>query len=113
MLRVADMHDERQKNQRKAASDSDTDPDDDAEPLGSGPRGRGQPIEVGPFERRRDLVDGVGLCSLGKWAPVDRPVTPSARLNKGERSYCLHWKTYPQAEAVTLIVSLISWQKGR
>ena len=82
MLRVADMHDERQKNQRKTASDSDTDPDDDAEPLGSGPRGRGQPFQVGSFERRRDLVDGAGLCSLGKWAPADRPVTASARLRQ-------------------------------
>ena len=59
---------------------SDTDPDADAEPKNAGPRGRGPPLEIGSFEKRRELVDGAGLCSLGKWAPANRPVTKSAKL---------------------------------
>ena len=46
MLRIADLHDAERKDQKKAVADDDTDPDDDAEPLGSRPRGRGQPFQV-------------------------------------------------------------------
>ena len=61
---------------------SDTEPDEDAKPTGAGPRGRGPPLEVGSFEKRRELVDGAGLCSLGKWAPAERPITESVKLRK-------------------------------
>ena len=62
--------------------ESDTEPDADALLENSGPRGRGQPLHVGSFEKRRELVDGAGLCSLGKWVLADRPITQSARLRR-------------------------------
>ncbi len=58
---------------RRAVLDSDTDPDTDAEPYGAGVRGFGPPLQVGSHDRRRDLCDGAGLCSLGIWAPWQRP----------------------------------------
>ncbi len=60
--------------------ESDTDPDSDAEPAESGPRGQGLPLRVGSFERARDLCDGAGLCSLGRWPPSSRPSPSSRRL---------------------------------
>ena len=81
MLEAANALDDVQVRHQRIAI-SDTEPDEDAEPLGSGPRGKGQPFQVGSFERKRDLVDGAGLCSLGKWAPAYRPVTLSVRLRR-------------------------------
>ena len=66
---------------KQAGSDSsDTQPDTDAEPYGAGPTGKGPKLMVGSFERRRPLCDGAGLCSLGLWAPADRPPVRSERL---------------------------------
>ncbi len=61
-------------------AESDTEADSDAAPAGSGPRGRGQGMLVGSFERSRPLCDGCGLCSLGRWAPWDRPEVSAHRL---------------------------------
>ncbi len=62
--------------------DSDTEPDTDAEPPGAGPRGVGPPLTVGTFERARELCDGGGLCSLGRWPPERRPPIGSSRLRR-------------------------------
>ncbi len=59
---------------------SDTEPDTDALPLGSGPKGQGDPMLVGAHERQRWLCDGAGLCSLGLWAPWQRPSPSHPRL---------------------------------
>ena len=63
-------------------SGEDTEVDEDAWPRGTGPRGRGQPLQVGSFERRREVVDGAGLCSLGKWATAHRPKQTSECVKK-------------------------------
>ncbi len=60
--------------------DHDTEADTDAEPVGSGPKGRGPPMRAGTFERERPLCDGAGLCSLGQWCPADRPPPTDKRL---------------------------------
>ncbi len=66
---------------RQLLLDSDTEADSDAEPHGAGVRGRGTPLQVGAHDRRRDLCDGAGLCSLGIWPPWRRPpVTHPALL---------------------------------
>ncbi len=59
---------------------SDTEPDSDAQPHGSGPKGRGDPMLVGSHERMRWLCDGAGLCSLGVWAPWQRPEPSHPKL---------------------------------
>ena len=41
-------------------------------PLGEGWWGRGPPIQVHHNYRSRDLVDGGGLCSPGRWHPKNR-----------------------------------------
>jgi hypothetical protein len=64
----------------KAEPAADTDPDTDAEPAGSGLRGRGEPMGVGHGPRRRTLCDGAGLCSPGLWAPRERPRLGHPRL---------------------------------
>ena len=76
---AANQHDEehRSKNEKE---DSDTEPDIDSRPVGYGPRGEGRPLEVGRFEKRRELVDGLGNNSLGKWRPKDRPRPESKKL---------------------------------
>ncbi len=57
---------------RQLVLGSDTEEDSDAEPLGAGARGVGPPLQVGAHDRRRDLCDGAGLCSLGTWPPWRR-----------------------------------------
>ncbi len=65
---------------RLLALASDTEADSDAEPPGSGRRGVGPPMQVGAHDRRRQLCDGAGLCSLGLWAPWHRPSALSPPL---------------------------------
>ncbi len=65
-----------------ADSGSDTEPDEGACPAGSGPRGIGPPLQVGRGSSRRDLCDGGGLCSVGRWAPRDRPKLEAPRLQQ-------------------------------
>ena len=74
-------HDET-RGKKEPSSEFDTEADEGALPKGSGPRGQGPPLQVGSFERRRDLVDGAGICSLGRWRPLDRPQSSSRRLLK-------------------------------
>ncbi len=66
--------------QRREDEDSDTTADSDAAPAGAGPTGRGPGMLVGSFERTRQLCDGCGLCSLGRWPPWDRPEVSDHRL---------------------------------
>ena len=73
---------EKMKNRAGPQVESDTEPETDAEPVGSGPSGMGLEMQVGPFERRRAVCDGAGLCSLGKWAPWQRPVNDDEKLRK-------------------------------
>ncbi len=70
---------------RQRALESDTEPDSDAEVLGAGPRGWGDPMFVGSHERRREVCDGAGLCSLGRWPPWRRPsvLHPALRQVRG------------------------------
>ncbi len=65
---------------RQLALESDTEADEDAEPRGAGVRGFGEPLQVGSHERRRDLCDGAGLCSLGIWPPWRRPPVSNPAL---------------------------------
>ncbi len=67
-------------DKREKAVDSDTEPDEDALPRGAGPRGRGPPMHTGKFERRRELCDGLGICSLGRWPPWLRPSSGDGRI---------------------------------
>ena len=62
--------------------EEDTEADENAWPRGSGPRGRGPPLQVGSFEKRREIVDGAGLCSLGKWPPAQRLMRTFERLRE-------------------------------
>ncbi len=72
---------EREEDKKGMASEeSDTEPDEGARPIGYGPRGEGDPLHVGSFERRRVIHDGAGLCSLGRWPPDRRPRLRSPRL---------------------------------
>ncbi len=64
---------------------SDTEPDEDAAPFGSGPRGHGDALLVGSHERERVVCDGAGLCSLGQWAPWQRPAPHNPRLQEASR----------------------------
>ncbi len=70
---------EKEKIQANPA-DPDTEPDTDAEPAGSGPRGRGAPMRTGSHHRERDFRDGAGLCSPGRWPPWSRPSPRGPRL---------------------------------
>ena len=63
----------------QAVQESDTDPDEGAVPRGRAPQGRGRAMKVGSFEKERDLVDGAGICSPGRWPPWDRPQFPQQR----------------------------------
>ncbi len=67
-------------SKREKREDSDTEPDEGALPLGAGPRGHGPPMRTGKFERERDLCDGAGICSLGRWPPWRRPATGDSRI---------------------------------
>ena len=71
MRTSARERDEKHHNQNEE-DDTDTEPDCDAKPIGDGPRGEGRPLEVGSSEKKRDLVDGLGNNSLGKWRPKDQ-----------------------------------------
>ncbi len=67
----------------RAAADSDssdTEPDEGALPVGSGVRGVGPPLTVGRGPKQRDLCDGAGICSVGRWAPRQRPSSTQPRL---------------------------------
>ena len=66
MMRAAEAHDEQIKSPQTCLEDKDIEADEDAKLVGYGPKGAGQPLQVDSFERRRDLVDGAGRCSLGK-----------------------------------------------
>ena len=61
-------------------SGSDTEPDADAQPRGAGQAGEGAPMRVGRYERERDLCDGAGLCSVGRWPPWKRPTVTDWRV---------------------------------
>ena len=61
------------------SSESDTEPDADAEPRGAGLSGSGPPMIVGRLHRAREICDGAGRCSPGKWPPRARP-TPSSKI---------------------------------
>ncbi len=52
---------------------SDTTPDEYAQPKGSGLRGQGPTLTVGKGLKKREIIDGGGLCSPGRWRPRDRP----------------------------------------
>ena len=47
---------------------------------GEGWWGRGNPIQVQDKYRRRDLQDGAGLCSPGRWHPLQRRLPPTEGL---------------------------------
>ncbi len=70
---------------RLLAMASDTEPDSDAEPSGAGVRGIGAPLQVGSHDRRRDLCDGAGLCSLGIFPPWRRPSPSDTALIRVRR----------------------------
>ncbi len=59
---------------------TDTQADDTAQPLGAGPQGFGQPLQIQRGRRRRALQDGGGLCSPGRWAPWDRPTCRAPKV---------------------------------
>ncbi len=61
-------------------TEDDTEPDADARPRGYGPRGSGPPLKVLQGRRRRELQDGGGRCSPGRWEPEQRPVAQAPRL---------------------------------
>ena len=71
---------EERDHKSQAVQDSDTDPDEGALPRGAAPQGRGRPMKVGSFEKERDIVDGAGNCSPGRWPPWDRPRFPQQRV---------------------------------
>ncbi len=80
---------------------SDTEPDDDSEPAGAGPRGRGPPLYVGSHHRRRELCDGAGLCSLGRWAPWCRPPPRSHHLILARQLIMQYVLTLPSRIGIT------------
>ena len=88
LMEAADDFEDNEEMIEESDSD-DTEADENAWPKGSGPRGRGQPLQVGSFEKRRELVDGAGLCSLGKWPPAQRPEQPSERI-RSVREILMH-----------------------
>ena len=80
-MEAAALEEERKIEEREEQSDT-TSADSDTEPLGSGPRGVGAVLEVGSHNRKRQLCDGGGLCSLGLWPPAQRPLIVTPRLSK-------------------------------
>ena len=64
--------------------DPDTDADEDAAPVGAGWTGHGPKISVGKLSKRRDFIDGGGLCSPGLWLPENRrlPVGTPCKLRE-------------------------------
>ena len=64
----------------RAERESVTEPDDDALPYGAGQRGHGPPMKIGRYERERDLCDGAGICSVGRWLPWSRPAVRDNRI---------------------------------
>ena len=64
----------------ETSASSDTEADSEAEPAGSGQKGLGDPISVWRGRRKRDLQDGGGLCSWGKWIPEKRPCCHELRV---------------------------------
>ncbi len=68
---------ERRAAARQASEESDTEPDDDAAPAGAGLLGVGKPLQAGMGPYARDVRDGAGLCSPGKWPPERRSPTSS------------------------------------
>ncbi len=67
-------------NGQEKREDSDTEADEGTLPRGAGPRGHGPPMRTGKFDRERDLCDGAGICSLGRWPPWHRPPTRDHRI---------------------------------
>ena len=61
------------------SSESDTEADSDAEPRGAGLSGSGPAMTVGRLEKAREICDGAGRCSPGRWPPLTRP-RPSSNL---------------------------------
>ena len=80
-MEAAALEAERKMDSRDVDSSSSS-VDSDTEPLGSGPRGHGPPLEVGSHNRKRWLCDGGGLCSLGLWAPEHRPLITTPGLEQ-------------------------------
>ena len=78
VVRAADSR--RVGRREDADESSDTEADEDAMPKGAGWKGRGPPLQVGRWSRKRPLCDGAGLCSTGIWAPRERPKAHSAAL---------------------------------
>ena len=68
MLKEVALRHEETRGRDEPGSESDTEADEGALPTGSRPRGKGPPLQWGSFERRRDLVDGVGIAA---WAVGD------------------------------------------
>ncbi len=94
---------------RRAILDSDTEADTDAEPHGAGVRGYGRPLQVGSHDRRRDLCDGAGLCSLGVWAPWQRPPVSHPALLRVRSlllDYIANLKAHVNLSAVELFAKL-------
>ena len=52
-------------------------------PKGAGWWGRGAPIQVHAGHRQRNLEDGLGLCSPGRWRPKNRTLPELDDINKG------------------------------
>ena len=68
---------------------------------GAGWRGIGPPIQALHKGRARDIHDGAGLCSPGRWPPGQRrlPSTPSlARTTKSMEEFLVAWETSLQQE---------------
>ena len=40
----------------------------------------GPPMRTGRYERERDLCDGAGICSVGRWPPWRRPASRDSRV---------------------------------
>ena len=72
------------KEQETTTSDEDEDGFPRAK-LGSGHWGRGPPWQVEVAGKRRDLVDGAGLCSPGRWAPDKRGLEQASGISANLR----------------------------
>ncbi len=60
-----------------AEDETDTEPDEEAAPAGAGLLGSGRPLQAGMGPYARDVRDGAGLCSPGRWPPERRSPTSS------------------------------------
>ena len=67
-------------DEHKGEDDTDTESDEGAMPRGAGPKGHGSPMRTGRYEKERDLCDGAGICSVGRWPPWRRPTTRDGRV---------------------------------